>query len=31
MTETEKMLSGMIYDTSDKELAKRRTLAHKLS
>lgn len=31
MTETEKMLAGMIYDTSDKELAARRTLAHRLS
>lgn len=31
MTETEKMLSGMIYDTSDKELAKRRARAHRLS
>lgn len=31
MTEAEKMLAGMIYDTSDKELAARRALAHRLS
>ena len=31
MTEKEKMISGSIYDPSDKELAKLRTRAHKLS
>lgn len=31
MTEKEKMLSGKIYDSSDKELAELRTKAHKLS
>lgn len=31
MTETEKMLAGMIYDPSDPTLAKRRLAAHKLS
>ncbi len=31
MTETEKMLAGMIYDPSDKELTKNRVQAHKLS
>lgn len=31
MTEREKMISGSIYDPSDKELAKLRTRAHKLS
>ena len=30
MTEKERMLAGEIYDPSDKELADRRTLAHKL-
>lgn len=30
MTEKEKMLAGQIYDPADKELAERRTLAHKL-
>lgn len=31
MTEKEKMLAGQIYDPSDKELADRRALAHRLS
>lgn len=31
MTETEKMLKGKIYDTSDKSLALRRAKAHRLS
>lgn len=31
MTEKERMLAGQIYDPSDKELAKLRTEAHKLS
>lgn len=31
MTETEKMLAGMIYDPSDPELSGRRRTAHKLS
>ena len=31
MTEKEKMLKGEIYDPTDKELADRRVLAHKLS
>ena len=31
MTETEKMLSGKIYDPSDKELAGQRKNAHRLS
>lgn len=31
MTETEKMLAGMIYDPTDPDLAKRRLAAHKLS
>lgn len=31
MTEEQKMLEGKIYDTSDKELALKRTKAHKLS
>ena len=31
MTETEKMLAGKLYDPSDPALARRRTLAHKLS
>ena len=30
MTEKEKMLNGLMYDTSDSELAKRRELAHEL-
>ena len=31
MTETEKMLAGKVYDTSDPALANRRILAHRLS
>lgn len=31
MTETEKMLTGKLYDPSDPELAKRRGAAHRLS
>lgn len=31
MTEEEKMIRGMIYDSSDKVLAMKRTNAHKLS
>ena len=30
MTEKEKMLNGLMYDTSDSELTKRRELAHEL-
>lgn len=31
MTEADKMLAGKIYDTSDKEIAKQRLAAHRLS
>ena len=31
MTEEEKMIRGMIYDSSDKVLAMKRTNAHKLA
>ena len=31
MTEKEKMLGGELYDPTDKELADRRILAHRLS
>lgn len=31
MTEEEKMIRGMIYDSSNKVLAMKRTNAHKLS